>query len=177
VSLAEAIIVGLCTAVATAFLAWLGHMLVAYLQRNNEKARYFRERLLERYSELVALATAELERARAVESIMALGGKDEDYAEAAKIEAKRHALRLDLLRVSLQIKLFETDDSLTKRVEELAKAQPFMAFPFPPHWGEGNYNERFDKYKLDIAAFEEQLTELVSAVLQRHSANVLGVRG
>src|SRR5881628_3615988 len=102
-SLGQGIMVGLCTAVATALLAWLGHMLVAYLQRSNEKARYFREKLLERYSELVALATAELERAKAIEAIMAWGGKDGDYAEAAKIEEKRHALRLDLLRVSLQI--------------------------------------------------------------------------
>jgi hypothetical protein len=68
------------------------------------------------------------------------------------------------------------DESLTKRVEDLAKSQPFMAFPFPPQWGEGNYNERFDKYKLDIATFEKQLTELVAAVLQRHSAKALGVR-
>src|SRR3989442_7136874 len=134
-SLEQTIIVSLCTAVATALLGWPGYMLVAYLQRRNEQARYFREKLLEHYSELVALATAELERAKAVEAIMVLHGKDGDYADVAKIEEKRHGLRLDLLRLSLQIKLFETDESLTKQVEDLAKAQPFMVFPFPPHWG------------------------------------------
>jgi hypothetical protein len=45
-SLEHAIIVGLCTAVATALLAWLGHILVAYLQQGNEKTKYFREKLL-----------------------------------------------------------------------------------------------------------------------------------
>jgi hypothetical protein len=175
-SLGQAIIVGLCTAVATALLAWLGHILVAYLQRGNESAKYFREKLLERYSEFVALAAADLQRARSVRAAMALGDKETDYTEAVKIEDKRHALRLDLLRASLQIRLLEADAALAKKVEELAKAQPFMAFPFPARWGEGNYNERSDKFDSEIAAFDKQLAELIAAVLQQHSVRALGRR-
>lgn len=168
-SLGQAIIVGLCTAVATAVLAWLGHMLVAYLQRGNERTRYLRERLLDRYSEFVALAATDLDRARTVRAAMALGGKDTDYTEAAKVEDKRHTLRVDLLRASLQIRLLEADATLARRVEELAKGQPFMAYPFPARWGVGNYNELSDKFDAEIAAFDTQLAGLTAAVLQQHS--------
>ena len=165
----ETVVGSLITSVCTAFL-------VAYLQRGNEQTKFFREKLLDRYSEFVALAAADLVRALAVNATMGNGGKDTDYAEAAKIEEKRHILRLDLLRASLQIRLLETDDTLAKKVEEIAKSQPFMAFPFPPRWGDGNYNERSDKFDAEIAAFDKLLSELVSAVLQRHSARALGVR-
>ena len=168
-SLEQAIIVGLCTAVATASLAWLGHMLVAYLQRDNERAKYFRERLLERYAELVALGAAELERAKTVESGMAIGAPNSDFGPMSEVEAKRHQLRLDLLRVSLQIRLYEPDPELAKRVADFASSQPFMAFPFPPQWGQRNYSERFDEYKKAVIAFEKQLGELVEAVLKQHA--------
>ena len=57
--------------------------------------------------------------------------------------------------------MLEADESLTKKVEELAKAQPFMAYPFPAHWGKGNYDERSEKFDSEIAAFDKQLTELL----------------
>jgi len=152
----------------------LGQLLIAYLQRRNERAKYFREKLLERYSEFAALVAADLERARSVRSAMALGDKDGDYAEAKKIEDKRHTLRLDLLRASLQIRLIESDASLAKRVEVMAKAQPFMAFPFPPRWHEGNYDERSERFDSEIAAFDKQLVELIEAVLQKRSGGASG---
>jgi len=164
-SLEQAILVGVCSA----FLAWLGHMLVAYLQRDNERAKYFRERLLERYGELVALGAAELERAKTVESGMAIGAPGNDFTLLVEVEAKRPHLRLDLLRVSLQIRLFEPDPELAKRVEDFARSQPFMVFPFPPQWREGSYSQRFDTYKADVIAFERKLGELVEAVLKQHS--------
>jgi hypothetical protein len=163
--LEHAIIVGFCTAFATL----LGHVLVANLQRGNERTKYFREKLLDKYSEFVALGAADLERARLVRAAMALGGKNPDYTEAAKTEDKLHTLRLDLLRASLQIRLLEADVSLGKLVEELANRQPFMIYPFPPRFGEGNYEERSNKFDTDIAAFEKKLTELIEAVLRQHS--------
>ncbi len=174
-SFSETLILGICIAGTTALLGWLGQFLVAHLQRRTEKARYFREKLLERYSEFVALASAEVERARTIEAGMALRGRDENCSDLVKIEEQRHSLRLDLLRVSLQVKLFETDESLTKKVWLLAKSQPFMAFPFPPKHGEGNYNERFDKYKLEVDTYEKSLTALVDDVLKTHSAKQRGL--
>lgn len=172
----ETIVVGFCTAFTAALLTWAGHFLVAYLQRGTEQTKFFREKLLDRYSEFVAVASADLERARTQDAGMALGGKDQDYTELAKLDDKRHSIRLDLLRLSLQIRLMEQDDALATKVQELAKAQPFMAFPFPPRWGEGNYSERSDKFQSEISAFEKLLHDLVSAVLAKHSARAMGVR-
>ena len=172
----ETIVVGLCTAFVAALLTWAGHFLVAYLQRGTEQTKFFREKLLDRYSEFVALASADLERARTQASGMALGGKDPDYTELAKLDDKRHSIRLDLLRISLQIRLVEQDEVLAVKVQELAKAQPFMAFPVPPRWGEGNYSERFENFQSEIGAFEKVLQELVTAVLAKHSARAMGVR-
>ena len=54
-SFKQTLVIALCTAGSTALLAWLGQLLIAYLQRRNERAKYFREKLLERYSEFAAV--------------------------------------------------------------------------------------------------------------------------
>jgi hypothetical protein len=161
---------------ASALLTWLGYFLVAYLQRGNEQTKYFREKLIDRYSEFVAVAVADLERAKAQASGMALGGRDQDYSEMAKLDERRHAIRLDLLRLALQIRMLEQDAALGDKVQELAKAQPFMAFPFPPRWGEGTYNERFEKFQSEIGVFEKQLLELTDAVVAKGSTRAKKVR-
>jgi hypothetical protein len=104
VTFGETIVVGLCTAFAAALLTWTGHFLIAHLQRGNEQTKFFREKLLDRYSEFVAFASADLERARSQAAGMALGGKDQDYVEHAKLDDKRHSIRVELLRLSLQIR-------------------------------------------------------------------------
>lgn len=142
---------------------------MAYLQRGNEQTKFFREKLLDRYSEFVAVAAADLERAKTQAAGMALGSKDQDYTELAKLDDKRQAIQLDLLRLLFQIELLEQDATLAGKASALAKAQPFMAFPFPPRWREGNYNERFDKFQSEISAFEEQLSEFVAAMVAKRS--------
>lgn len=77
-SFGETIVVALCTAFATSLLSWLGHFLVAYLQRSNEQAKFLREKLLGRYSEFIAVASDDLERAKMQASCMALGGTDQE---------------------------------------------------------------------------------------------------
>ena len=168
-SFGQTLVVAFCTAGTTALLTWLGQVLVANLQRQNEKVRYFREKIHERYAELVALATTELERARSLEAGLVIGTPDQDYSELAKIDHERHSLRLELLRVSLQIQLLEPDPALAAKAEALAKGQPFMAMALPPRWGYGNYNERFDKYKSEISTFEKLLKDLIETVLRAHS--------
>ena len=167
-SFGQTIVVGLITAFVAALLTWAGHVLVASLQRRNEQARYFRERLLERYSEFVALASADLERAKALEAHLALRGLGCDKGVVGMLFEKRQALHFDLLRVSLQIRLFESDTCLTKTVEELANTQPWL----PPNWGQQEYNDQFEKYRMDIAAFEKLMTEFVDKVLKKHSTKV-----
>src|SRR5262245_2853093 len=128
-SYAEATFVAIVAAVTTALLSWLGHFVNAYAQRQNEQAKFFREKLLERYSELIASVTADIDRARSQAAAMALGKKDEEYTkEAMKLDEKRHVVRVDLLRLSLQIKLLDDEPQLADRLTGLAKRQPFMAY-------------------------------------------------
>lgn len=175
-SFGETVVIGFLTASTSALLTWLGHFVVAYLQRRNEHVKFYREKLLDRYSDFVAVASTDLERARTQAAGMVLGKEDQDYSEMAKLDERRHSIRLDLLRLSLQIRLLEKECALTKEVQSLAKAQPFMAFPFPPRWGEGSYNERFDKFQSEIGTFEKQLLELIDSVLNKHSGKE-GIKG
>ena len=92
----QTVVVGLCTAFGSAVLTWLGYFLVGYLQRGNDETKFFREKLIDRYSEFVAVVAADLERARTQAAGMALGGKDHEYTELARLDDKRHAIRLDL---------------------------------------------------------------------------------
>jgi hypothetical protein len=172
VTFAETVLIGLCTAFTTSLLAWPGYFPLAYLQRRNEQSKFFREKLLDCYAEFFAVAVADLERARAQAAGMALGRKDQDYTELAKLDERRHSIRLDLLRLALQIRLLEQDKALADMVQELAKAQPFMAFPFTPRWDEGSYNERFDEFLSEIGGFEMQLLELIAAVVAKRPVRV-----
>jgi hypothetical protein len=165
----ETVVVAMCTVFATQILNWGGHLVVAYLQRGNERLKFFREKLLDRYSEFVAVATADLERGKSLLAALAFSGRGPEWdARLAEIDSRRHTLRLDLLRLSLQIRLLEQDGALTSKVEGLAKAQPFM----PP----GEYFERFNELRGGIESFEKQLSELVDAVLAKHSTRALGGR-
>jgi hypothetical protein len=42
-----------------------------------------------------------------------------------------------------------------------------MAFPLPPRWHKGNFNERFDEFQNEICKSEKLLGELVRAVLAK----------
>jgi hypothetical protein len=162
----ETLGIALASATLVAFLAWIGHYVLSMFQRRNEEAKYFRERLLERYSEFLSIAASELNRAGMIKSAMAIGSKG-DWTEEIKMDEQRHTARLDLLRVSLQLKLFETDQEILDKLDWLAQSQPFMTYSFPPKWGEGNYDQRFEQFCTDIKTYETKLLELVNEVRKR----------
>jgi hypothetical protein len=160
----------LLSAAVVGALTLLGHYCVSLMQRRNERAKYYREKLLDRYAELITIASAEVERVKSIEACMAIGSPNGKHEEGFELDQKRHPARVDLLRVSMQITLFETDAILIEKVEKIAKSQPFMVFAFPPRFGEGNYDDRFDKYQADIRAYESQLVDLVATVRNIHPA-------
>jgi len=118
------------------------------------------------YSELVGFAVSEFKRAQSEEATIQLelpGYRQ----EVVKLQQRRQCLCLDLRRISSQIRLLETDDSLRCKVEQIAEAQPWM----PPNWGQQNYSQQLAKFKEDIATFENLLENLIDKVREVHSRN------
>lgn len=148
-----------------------------WLQTLFRRGQYRHEKLMDRYAELISTASADLDRAKSLEAGMALSGRDGDYGELLKLEEQRHGLRRDLQRAALLIRMIESEPDLNEKVENLVKRQPFMAFPIPPTWGEGNFDERFTQFKSDVVQFETCLSSLADAVLEHHAvAKILPLR-
>lgn len=103
---------------------------------------------------------------------MVTGGPDCDYTEAQSVENNRHEYRQHLLQLSFQIKLLEADSNLTNLLTKVADSQPFMAYPFPPRWGEGSYNEREGRFSKDTSAFRQMLEDLTVLILKKYGAKV-----
>jgi hypothetical protein len=145
-------------------VAWATQALQTYFKRH----QYRYEKLMDHYASFVAAVIDDIDRARTQASAMLLGSQDQDYTELAKqLDDKRHSSRLQLLRLSFQIRLLESEPDLAGHVDSLAKGQPFMAFPLPPRWHKGNFNERFDEFQNEICKSEKLLGELVRAVLAK----------
>lgn len=159
----ETIIVALITVIITS-------LLTNYLQRRSEQIKFLRDKLIDRYSEFVATASAELDRAKMQKSTALSGQEGQDYTDLIQ---STHQLmrsnRAQLNRLSLQIRLFEQDDLLNKMVQEITKDQPVMMFLLPPEWKDSSYNERFNKFDSEINLFEQNLSDLVNLVLTKHS--------
>jgi hypothetical protein len=165
-SFRETLTIGLFSASAAGVVAWLGYALSAFLQRHNDRVRYRREKLLERYSEFVGSASAVVELARQVESYVELVGGKINNADLEHLQAKRHELRSCLSRVAFQIRLFEHHQPMKSKVQDIANSQPYLM----PNWGQTNYTDQFEQYKDKIALFEKKVIELTDAVLRTYSS-------
>lgn len=160
----QAIVLSVITSCSTAVLSWLGFALVAKLQKSNELSKFQREKVFDRYSEFAALVAADIERARTIESAIVLGAVNNDFSRYVEVDAKRHELRLNLLRAHYQIQLLERDQQRIALVKAIVANQPFMVWPFPPRWEQPGYTERFEEFKASIASFEKMLAELLESV-------------
>jgi hypothetical protein len=168
-TLNETLTVALLSSVTGGMISLFGHILIAKLQKGNEQSKFFREKLLDRYAEFVAVASADLERAKTQQACMAIHNDGHDLTELDKLGVERHSLHRDLVRLSMQIRLMEEDSPLFEKVQGVTKLQPFMAYPFPPRWGQGSYTERAEKFDSDIASLEKLLSEFVEEVQNKHS--------
>lgn len=168
----ETIVIGITISFTTALLTWLGQFIVAYLQQRNDKIRFFREKIIDRYSEFVAVGSADITRAKMQYAGVQISLKDQDCMELAKLDDKRRLNRFDLFRLALQIKLFEQDKKLIGKIQELTETQPFMMTLLPPRLEDSKYQERLDRFQSDIDLFEQNLSELVSMIITKHSKDV-----
>ncbi len=159
----ETIIVALITAI-------ISSLLTTYWQRRNEQIKFLRDKLIDRYSEFVAVASAELDRANMQAAAAHSGKEDQDYTDLIQ---STHQLtrsnRAQLIRLSLQIRLLEQDDSLNNQAQELFKNQPLMIFILPPRWRDVLYQEQFNKFESEISAFDHNLSKLVSDIQTKYS--------
>lgn len=131
------------------------------LQHFFQRRRYFSEQLMVKYSELVGVASAEIDRAKSVEAVFKTCNPSQDEGSRAflrKLYEERDTFRRDLARLCMQIQLLETNSDLALKVKELAKAQPF--FLGGGWYGDGNFNERMEKYEEEIRTYERLLDTL-----------------
>ncbi len=102
----KTIFVALITAV-------ISSLLTSYLQRRNEQNKFLRDKLIDRYSEFVAIASAELDRAKMQAATALNGREDQDYTDL--IHSTHQLMRsthAQLARLYLQIRLLESDKFL-----------------------------------------------------------------
>ena len=144
---------------------------MAYLNRENERAKFLREKLLALYSEFVAVASADLDRARMEAAAIFFGSEDLDRMK--ELDDKRQANRRDLSRLALQIRLVESDLLLSLRVKALASSQPYMVSRFPPRMGDEKYGDSFDKFKADTDEFAKKLEDFVEDVLKTRAVKTV----
>lgn len=163
----QTVIVAL-TALTSAFIS---AFLTTYLQRRNEQIKFIRDKLIDRYSEFVAICSADLSRANIQASIAQTYQAEQDYKDL--IHGTYQSMKsnqLELARLSLQIRLLESDEELKKKVKELEKSQPFMMFLLPPQWNDISYKEQFNKFESEINLFEQNLSDLVNTILAKQKA-------
>ena len=148
-----------------ASLLWVGKYVDSLIKRH--QFRY--EKLLDHYSEFVGFASDELARSKSLRAGLALFPNSADCTHLTKLDEERHELRRQLERLSLKIRLFEEDKSLSKKVATLVNTIPFEPFLIPPRPGEGNYNERSDRFNEQIKQFESDLKQIIDDILKKHS--------
>jgi hypothetical protein len=128
--------------------------------------KYIREKRIEKYGELLGLAAADVHRAKAVEATFAVGPTfdDETFKQFfARLEDERHALSRDLTKIVYQLRLLEPNLTIVEAIDALRKDQPFLV---PGRFGQGNFDERFDKYKKDIQEYESCI-KLIADLTQK----------
>jgi len=160
-SFSETVTVAFFTATTTALLTWGGQVLVAYLQRGNDRERHSREKVLERYSELLSLLTQDVNRAKEIQSIAAISLGKERLPELIK---ERYDTMKRLGQLSMVILMLETRQEIASIVVELAKSQPFEPFLYSLDWSNTGYDESFQRHQAAITTLENKSTELAVAV-------------
>ena len=160
-SFSETVTVAVITATTTALLTWGGQVLVAYLQRGNDRERHSREKVLERYSELLSLLTQDVNRAKEIQSIAAISLGKERLPELIK---ERYDTMKRLGQLSMVILMLETRQEIASIVVELAKSQPFEPFLYSLDWSNTGYDESFQRHQAAITTLENKSTELAVAV-------------
>jgi len=158
------------------FLGGIGvALLVQVVQAYFRHRHYLTEKLLDRYAEFLGVASLAVDDATSLVSGLVFSRnvpqEAAGHSELSKVNSRRHERRRDLLRLSFQIRLLETNVDLLSKVQEVTDSLPFMAFAVPPSWHEGNYNERFEKYQNDIGNFKKKLNALTSAAFKVHAAS------
>jgi hypothetical protein len=148
-------------------------LLTQYVQAAFHRGQFLHEKLMDRYSELMAVAVQELERAKALLSEIALYRGENDLPALVNLDQQRHDLRSQLVKLSFQIRLMEADRQLSRQVAKLAESQPFQPSLVPPRYGEGNYNERENMFRKQINDFEVTLSGLTRRVLEKHARKEL----
>lgn len=144
----------------------VGHFVLTWLQGRNDEKRHRRERLTDRYSELVAIVTAEIHRAKAAREFFDDNTYDlqDGWELEADFLAKRTAIQLDLTRIAFQIRLLEDDWALAQEVRELANTVPKLTPG--THIKPLEFLCLFDP---QIDKFEAIFKRIVDGVIAKHS--------
>ncbi|HOW76061.1 MAG TPA: hypothetical protein P5102_13670 [Candidatus Competibacteraceae bacterium] len=159
-SLSQTIIISLKALISALMSAFLTN----YLQRRNEQIKFSRDKLFDRYSEFVAVASADLFRARMQLALAERKFQEENKDLIDNAYQSMKSNKMELSRLSLQIRLLESDEQLKRKVQQIEKSQPFMFFLFPPK-SDSDYQGKLNKFDSDINLFEQSFFDLANMVL------------
>jgi hypothetical protein len=126
------------------------------------------------YSELIAVAALDLERAQSLQSTLEFRPSADDAASQrfadhyVALENERHSGRKELTRLAFQLGLYETSANLRAAVDDVRTAQPvFMAL------GMGGNSERFfrelERHRDAIEAYSSKIGALRDGVRQQYA--------
>ena len=153
---------------AGALLVYLGHSLAYCYQRRRDRM----ERLRDRYADFFGIASVDVERAKSVESALVFKpNTNDDHFQAwsagfARLEDKRHHHRLEMARLSFQIRLLEKDERLLNKLDEVRTHQPVFNVIGAC---EGElFSKNFDIHRNAIAQYSKDVEELCSEVIKRY---------
>jgi hypothetical protein len=157
---AAVFVVGIVTgAIVPVFVRWLEYPL------GWRSARL--QRLVNLYSELIAAAASDLERAQSLQSALDFRPPESDPGyqrftdHYVALEKERHSNRRELTRLAFQLGLYETNESLRSAVDDLRVAQPvFYAIGVAGNFErfareDGKHREAIEAYVLKIGALRD----------------------
>jgi hypothetical protein len=84
-----------------------------------------------------------------------------------KLEQERLDCKRELARLAFQIRVLEPNRELAKRVAEVAEKQPFI-YCVVPRWGEGNFNEQFERFSNEVREFRKSCEALLNDVTAKY---------
>jgi hypothetical protein len=143
-------------------------LLTQALQSFFRRLQYSHEKLLDRYSDFVAVASSEIGRLKSLEASITHSSREGDHSGLETLDNQRHEMRRELSKISFQIRILEPDRELAEMVAKVAADQPFMPFVVPPYAGL-NYYDRLERFGSDIEAFEQLVSDLMGRVLKVHA--------
>jgi hypothetical protein len=145
-----------------------GVLLTQFLQARNQRQNSVRDAILIRYAEFVGVASAEYQCAEQLDLAAPHVHNQATIDHLRDLDAPRHQHYRDLLRLSWQLQILESNPELCRLLHRLVTEMPFEIQVFCPDAGPGVHSEACTRYRQSRFAYGELITRLVNLVQETH---------